>query len=332
MAFTTITSWPLLIWKALEAEGVDARELFLAQGLDPDALGDPSARYPVGRVRRLIADAAQLSGASCFGLALARQWHPTTLHAIGMAWFSSYTLRDAFERLQRKLALVNDALTGDFHREGDVYLLRLTDRRDDQRPPAEAMHGAFGLLVEMARSSLGPAFAPRRVTFAHEAPDCMASLEAFFRCPVQQGADDFVLEMDAADLERPLLTGNLDLLRSADAVIADYMDRLDLAGFAARARQEILRQLPAGSVTEESVAAALHVSLRTLQRRLAEEGTAYRQLLQSVRRELAEQYIADDRYSITEIAYLLGFSEPSSFARSFRRWTGSSPSASRREA
>jgi len=73
------------------------------------------------------------------------------------------------------------------------------------------------------------------------------------------------------------------------------------------------------------------MSTRTLQRRLSEEGFTYKQLLESVRHTLAEQYIRDERLSLNEISYLLGFSEQSSFSRAFKRWTGKSPSQTRKE-
>jgi AraC-like DNA-binding protein len=82
-------------------------------------------------------------------------------------------------------------------------------------------------------------------------------------------------------------------------------------------------------VTEESIADALHLSRRSLQRRLKEEGTSYTQVLDETRRQLAAQYVRHSRLSINEITYLLGFSEPSNFSRAFRRWTGASPTAYR---
>ena len=94
-------------------------------------------------------------------------------------------------------------------------------------------------------------------------------------------------------------------------------------------RVRLTEQLSSGHATQDSVADALHMSLRTLQRRLNNEGTSYRGLLDETRRELAAHYMAESHRPINEITYLLGFSEPSNFSRAFRRWTGKSPSAYR---
>ncbi|MEE9265906.1 MAG: helix-turn-helix transcriptional regulator, partial [Gammaproteobacteria bacterium] len=103
----------------------------------------------------------------------------------------------------------------------------------------------------------------------------------------------------------------------------------DRSSAAMQVRARLTEQLSSGHATQNSVADALHMSLRTLQRRLNDEGTSYKGLLDETRRELAAHYMAETHRSINEITYLLGFSEPSNFSRAFRRWTGKSPSAYR---
>ena len=99
--------------------------------------------------------------------------------------------------------------------------------------------------------------------------------------------------------------------------------------FVSRTRAAILDRLGDGNVTETAVAKMLHLSPRQLNRKLSEEDTNFRTLLVECRRELAEQYINDSSLSLTEISYLLGFSEASSFSRAYRRWTGKSPTQAR---
>jgi len=87
--------------------------------------------------------------------------------------------------------------------------------------------------------------------------------------------------------------------------------------------------LPSGTPKDDEIAKALLLSARTFQRKLAEQGTNFTELLGQVRRELAEHYIADPDIPVTEISYLLGFSDVSSFSRAFKRWTGTPPAAFR---
>ena len=100
--------------------------------------------------------------------------------------------------------------------------------------------------------------------------------------------------------------------------------------FSRKVERAIAELLPSGDISDDKVADALFMSTRTLQRRLSEEGLTYKQLLESVRHTLAGQYIRDEKLSLNEISYLLGFSEQSSFSRAFKRWTGTSPSEARR--
>ena len=85
-------------------------------------------------------------------------------------------------------------------------------------------------------------------------------------------------------------------------------------------------QLPSGHISDDSVADALHMSVRTMHRKLVEVNNNFRTILVEMRRDLAEQYILDNSLTLTEISLLLGFSEPSSFSRAFKNWTGTTPS------
>ncbi len=329
MSFTTISSWPLMIWRALEGAGHDPVPVFRRAGVDPALLHQAGARVSVPRLGRVWDEATALGVAPCFGLAAAAQWHPTTLHALGIAWFASPTLAEAFRRLADYTALLSTAVSARFSRARESYLFTIAPCDPAMRVPVEAVHAAIAIVVKLCRMSLSPGFAPRRVLLRHAACDCSAPLTEFLACPVEHDAPYHGLLLPVAELDRALSTANMELLTSAEAMIANHLAALDRDDIVGRAKAEILRQLPSGTFSEESVGKALNLSLRTFQRRLRDAGTAYRELLEAVRRDLALQYIANPRLSITEISYLLGFSEPSSFARSFRRWNGTSPSAVR---
>jgi AraC-like DNA-binding protein len=98
-----------------------------------------------------------------------------------------------------------------------------------------------------------------------------------------------------------------------------------------RVRVLASRELSGGEPTAEHVASLLHMSRRTLARRLEQEGTSFRSIMDDLRRGLAERYLALDDLGMSEIAVLLGFSDPAAFHRAFRRWCGQSPSEYRRE-
>ncbi len=329
MGFSTLASWPLVIWKTLEFEGHDPRPVFKACGLDPALLGNPRARYDSGKLDRCFAEAARVSGAHCFGVEAARHWHPMMLQALSIAWFASETLYDAFNRLVRNMKVVNTGLRGDLVHQGQTYrfVVHATDIEDGFH--RERAHSGLASIVAMCRQSLSHNFHPASVQLVGPPGPCQRDLAEFFHCDLEYDAPNYGLTLHERDLHKRLPMGNLETLTAADRALAEILSTLDRDDIVARARSVIFKMLPTGSVSEEAVAKALHMSRRTFQRKLEEAGTGYRKLFDKVRRDLAETYIADDRYSITEISYLLGFAEPSSFARKYKEWTGVPPSVQR---
>ena len=329
MSHTTIASWALLIWRALESYEIDPRPVFRRAGLDPDHVSNPRWRYPAVRLREAWIEAVRQSGDPCFGLTAASHWHPTSWHALGIAWLASRTLKDGFERIARYGRMISTAAECTLTKSEDRYWFSIEARISDLSPAPETVDTAFAVLLRMIRMTWGPEFKPLGVALTRPPTGCAERLNEFFGCEVQFDAPRSHLCVARDDFERPLPTANVDLLAETDTMIADYLARMVDSDVSSRARAMIAKELSSGTVSDESVAGALNMSVRTFQRRLNEEKTSYKRLLQDVRRELALRYIDDESLSITEISYLLGFSEPSSFARVFKRWTGQAPSESR---
>ena len=329
MVFTTLASWPIIIWKALEAEGIDSHAVFKAANADIELLKQPNARYAHSVVTRLWSKASKASSSKCFGLAAARHWHPTTFHALGMAWFASPSLKEAFHRFQRYSEMLTTIVRTDFVKQGHQYRFSIGFKGDQKIVHPEAVHAALAVIIQMCRTSIGSQLKPLEVHIMFPKSDCDSELHQYFACKLVYESDQNVLFFESNDIEKSLPTSNLELLASADAIMSSYLGKMKRDDIVSQVRYELMKQLPSGQYSEESIAQSLNMSLRTLQRRLTDRNESYRSILNAVRKELALQYVADSRYSMTEISYLLGFSEPSSFARSFKRWTGNSPSKQR---
>ena len=126
-------------------------------------------------------------------------------------------------------------------------------------------------------------------------------------------------------------TGNVELAHANDKIVKDYLSHLDRTHVAMQVKSKIVDLLSSGMVTEQDMASALNLSLRSLQRKLREENTSYKEILEETRRDLANKYIQNSRLTISEISFLLGFSEISNFSRAFKRWNGRPPSEFRAE-
>ncbi len=326
MQASTITSWARLVWSALQYYGHEPVAVFEEAGLDPSALHNANARYPVSRMIRLWGLAEAKTQDPCFGLVASSYWHPTTWHALGYSWLASKTLFEAFERLVRYSTIITDVAEMKMEESREKFRFTIRSRSADLIPPGITMDTVLATLVSMCRKSYGEEFKPLLVTMVHEDKGCGDRFTEFFRASIQYSAPEYALCVGKQELTEPLATANIELARANDQVIVAYLAKFNRDAIVMRVKDRLIDQLPTGNLTEESVAEALNMSQRSLQRKLRDEGTTYKQVLDKTRRELAEKYIESSLLTLNEIAYLLGFAEPSSFSRSFKRWNGVSPS------
>lgn len=329
--FTALASWTRAIRKALLGAGLDADRLLLEAGIAVARLADPDARVPVAQTTRLWKLAVAASGDPAFGLRVAREVQPTTFHALGYALAASATLGEAFARAERYCRIVTDAGELALRREGEESHLLLRSAEGESAPAEEATDAFAALQVRTARGLSGRSVAPLRVQLRRAAPVDAAPYQRAFHAPVQFAAADNRLVFASADFARPLEGGNPELARLNESLAAQQLARLDGADLPARLRALLIARLPDGEPTAADLAAALHLSLRSLQRKLAERELRYETLLDDTRRELAQGHLREARLSLIEVAFLLGFSDASSFSRAFRRWTGQTPSAWREQ-
>ncbi|HVL01788.1 MAG TPA: helix-turn-helix domain-containing protein, partial [Dongiaceae bacterium] len=147
----------------------------------------------------------------------------------------------------------------------------------------------------------------------------------YFRCPVEFGSHEWALHFHKSDVLATLPGANHELALINDRVVMEYLARLEKADLVSQVRTHIVKLLASGDCSKERVAARLHMSARNLQHKLDQQGTGYQDILDQTRQDLAIQYMANQHTSISEITYLLGFSDTSNFARAFKRWTGQAP-------
>lgn len=323
---STITSWARLIWQGLQTYGIDADELFDEVGLDSKALTNPNARYPSQTLGRLWRLAVERSGDPCFGLTAAAQWHPTTWHGLGYAWLASSTLEDGLRRLTRYEAVLSTAADLRFVEMPEGVRLTLNAKRGSAVVAEDVVVDAvIANVVHMCRATYGPDFRPTRVEFVHAGSGCRRQRRQLLRAPVVYGAPENALEIAWVVARKPLPTANADLAHANESVIADYLAQLGTGTTIARVQSKLIDGLSSGNITAQRVADSLFMSQRTLQRKLANEGTTFSAVLDETRSELAQRFIRNHSLTFIEITFLLGFSEISSFSRSFKRWTGVSP-------
>jgi AraC-like DNA-binding protein len=317
-----------ILWKVIESRGYDPGPLFREAGLDPRLARDPNARIPAAQVERLTIRTHELLADPCLGLKAVRHWHPSHLGALGYAWLASSTLRTALQRLERYLKLVTAIMIMALEQRSGTVTVAFAARPGYRDLPQR--HDFFaGLVLRMCRMNWGEDLAPVRVAFAHERYPCCDGYAEYFRCPVDFGAASNSMVFATEAVDRQLTSGNPQLAQVHDQIIIRYLAALDRSDVVQQTKGLILDRLQAGGVAHDDVANALHLSVRTLQRKLRDAGTSFSTLVDETRRELAEAYIRDRSVSLSELAFMLGFSDASAFSRAYKRWTGRTPGESR---
>ena len=314
------------IWESAKQFGIDPERLFAEAAIDPALRHDPSARISADQLDRLIWTAKQESRDDAFAFHLVEQVHPSYYGVMGYGWLASETLRKAFELLCRYQKLLSDDVIARLEDTGTHLKVELEWQSDVERDPALRERVRLSNAVRLCRINCGESFNPDKVFFMQPEPERPAAYYAYFRCELEFDAGASALLINAEMADRQLPGHDPQLLMLFEKQIIEHLARLDASDIVGQTKSIIFDQLPFGQVVLADIAERLHMSERTLKRRLKESGTSFKEILANTRRELGEKYIQDSSLSLTEIAYMLGFSDSSSLSRAYKGWTGKSPS------
>jgi AraC-like DNA-binding protein len=318
--FRVATTLPL----KLEELGVSPADVLGHAGLPRGLFDQERILVTTEELFALYRGLAEASRDAAIGLKLGTEPRIERYDPIAIAAVSARSLRDALQRLARYKQLtcpeaVHVAERGDECRVQFRWLLA-----QETEPPL-LVDLCFAWVVGIARRGTGGLINPKRLEF-RAGTENRRMYEGHFGCPAKFDARQNTIVFDKADLDRPFLTHNADLF----AMVAPQLEAELAQALASKALGErvkgILKPLLAGRRPGiGDVARELRLSSRTLQRRLAEDGATFQQLLQEARHELARHYLRHSSLELNETAYLLGYEDAHSFFRAFHDWEGSSP-------
>jgi AraC-like DNA-binding protein len=301
-------------------------------GIAVSLLNDLDERVPHSLVVRVWDELAARASDPDFGLFAASLLDAAPLDLVDFALSSAPDLRGLIEGFLRSQRLFHDANVSSFRVEKD-HVVATLELGVEARRNRQLSEFVLGTWCCKFRRALGPRFGLAGVRMRDEAPRSIAPFQRVFGDVAYQfGAAEDALVLPAALLDAPLVGADGEawsrLQGQLDAALAK---RDPEPAFVSGARRRLRVELAQGRADAEALARALAVSTRSLQRRLAEQGTTFSSLLDEVRCDLALAQMNGDT-SMTEVAFLLGFSDLSSFSKAFRRWTGKSPSTYRQAA
>ena len=317
------------------ARGLDVPELLARHGLSSAPSADVDARVPASAVLALWAELPALTGLPHFGVWLAGLACLAPATSLGARLVhSAPTLGVGFARLVRFERVFHGVRATELRDEHGVAKLTHTPPIGIGPGAPPAIEFAFAWLLGTARATTGAELRASSVTFTHAGPGVMDEYRSVFGVDPRFGATENALELPSAALSLPQRTADALIGRLVERHARELSRQLPSgAGPVARVRSLLTRSLSIGETdvaSLDAIASQLQLPGRTLQRRLAAEGTSFAALLDEVRRELALEHLAEPTTSVAEVAFALGFGDQTAFHRAFVRWTGRTPGEHRK--
>ncbi len=302
----------------------ERRELLGQAGLDEAAIDEP---LDDRAARSLWMFGPARTGDADFGLHFAEAASLQDIGLVGYLGRASETVGDAcrrvadYERLFKDEAQLQIAI--DSQGRATIIDIPSAGRAVWPRQLAEALIASW---LVWPRRWAGAACQATRIRFQHERPANTSALERFFACPIEFACSVNSIEFSPAVWALPLATHDALLTRYLELAALEQSKHLECDPFLTRIEHVLTDLLPSGEVGVPRVARALGLSSRSLHRRLSEHGVVYRDLLDELRRRTAMSLFERRQHTVSEVAFLVGFSDPSGLRRAVRRWSRETPS------
>lgn len=326
---STIASWARFVISGLQSQGVELDALLEEAGLSLGPMNNPNQRIDVSHMTQLWQAAARLSKDPCFTLRLADHAQADMFSGFGLAIMFSDTIGDAVQKICRYSTVASsaanlEARTGENGGLEVVYRLHTA-------VAGEALEAFMACGERILKQMSNDRFRAAEIHFCHQKENHQDQFEAFFEAPVFFGAPEYKFVLDREILALPCYQSNPDLAHNIESWMNEYLASIDSTPLATKVRQLLLESIVDEPIDQNAIAKQLTMSTRALQRGLKQEGVSFRELLEDTRRDLAKKFLRQQELSLTEICYLLGFSDQSNFTKAFKRWTGNTPAGYRHE-
>jgi AraC-like DNA-binding protein len=312
--------------EAIRAAGGNPDHILHTVGLDRSAFSKPEAFIPSSSFAQLLEEAARATGDDCFGLHFGEHSNPKNIGPMCYVVLNSPTIGAGIENVERYHKVHNEAAKWFFALEGNHGYIRFVLTNVGVAVPRQHNECSMAAALNTFRLMVGSQWAPQEVQFAHEAPQQISEHLRVFRAPVLFGYETNAFVVDREFVERQIPAADPRLYR----ILKRYLERVlgempREDGLLTSVRRAIAESMRDEEPKITRVAKTLALTPRTLQRQLKERGVEFKKLIEDTRRRFALSYLRDRKHTITEIAFLLGYSEVSAFNRAFKRWTGSTP-------
>ncbi len=322
--YTTSSVAIFALFDLLRSREVFPHEISLKTGIDETKIGKPDIRITMNQFQLLWELAIEHSGNKALGLQLRTVFGTNIMHFVSILARNSVTLHEAVSHWCRFAPLICESVRVTMRREGDMYMVTFANLYSEFQCVSLVEHD-FTSMLYFARKFTGKKVDPVEVHFQHAEPAYRDLYEAYFKCPVRFNQAENAFFFCEKTMNTMSVTPNLHLQsvlkKHAETQIRHYSGKEDLI----REVEEFIHiHLPRGEMDISSVCNSLNMSRSTLYRKLKDQGLTFSKLLRKIRKRLAITYLKQEM-NADQIAYLLGFTEPSTFRHAFKRWFGKSP-------
>ncbi|MDH5654676.1 MAG: AraC family transcriptional regulator [Spirochaetia bacterium] len=320
-----------VLLQTAESFGINRKFLLEECGMNPEILSSPDNRFTVGEFDRLISKAVDLSCDNYFGL---RMGHFFTFNIGNVVTYMVLNCRN-YEEVCRKYIeyqkIISEVRKIDLiieNNKAKIEIRLLTESLEQERHMLDQI---VSCLVNASKHVVVNSFQFDRIDFTHNNPEYYAEYKKYFNCELAWGMPLTTIWFDAEHLKTPIKQPNPELLSALEAKANQMLTRINKHGIYTKKILSVISNYSFNFQSGiEDVASQIGLSPRNLQMMLKNENTTYQKLLDEVRKEKSLMLLKNDT-SITEISYLLGFNDPSSFQRAFKKWMGVPPGEYRKK-
>lgn len=319
---------------ALTLQGLDVDRLLSRSGISPQVLLDTEGSIAHIQIAQFWTLACEVTGDPLLALRASRGFRPGCMNQVGYLMMAAPTLAEALSQLMKYQQLLSDVADCEFTPEDDGGTLRMELFPQQYVIPQAITDTMMGAMMVFCRWLLGPAFHPRQVCLKRPqpGPSELALYQDVFGCPLRFDSPTDCMKFSRRDLHAQLPSANPQVFEIHRQHLEERLKKLRHRSISLQVGEMLQVLLPEGEPSRERVASLLNLSPSTLHRRLIAEGTSYKSLLDQRRAVLAKGYVTQSARPLLDIAFELGFSDPSNFFRSFKRWYGISPGRYRKQA
>lgn len=333
-SFVQNAIWARQLAEKLKVEGYPTKAILAEAGIDPRILNTTGAMLPFEKIATFFERASELSDDDCLGFRFAQSRDVRDAGLLGYMGLSSPTVLAALRNLERYSRVFSDAIEFQSDDLEETGVLSWRFRASATVYQRQFTEFSITNVVQTFRSLTGRPLNPVQIAFNHPRNSHLKDFDSFFGCTVEFAAPRSQIQLKLADLHLQLRSADERLLEILHENCREVLSRREAAppSLIERVERLIVDRLTSGEARLENVATELGMSNRTLSRRLAELDTSFNDIVDDLRRELALTYLRDSKFSLTEIAFLLGYAEAAGFTTAFKRWTSLTPGQARQNA